>query len=59
MSIKCYWGSNGAYKSASAVEFDIIPELLKGRVVVTNIRGCTLAKCIQQYPDIPDSADVI
>lgn len=59
MSIKCYWGSNGAYKSASAVEFDIIPELLKGRVVVTNIRGCTLAKCIDQYPDIPDSADVI
>jgi zona occludens toxin len=59
MSIKCYWGSNGSYKSASAVEYDIIPELLNGRIVVTNIRGCTLAKCIEQYPEIPESADVI
>tara|TARA_R110002124_G_scaffold258410_2_gene424221 strand:- start:12234 stop:13487 length:1254 start_codon:yes stop_codon:yes gene_type:complete len=59
MSIKGYWGGNGAYKSASAVEFDIIPELLKGRIVVTNIRGCTLEKCIEQYPEIPDTANVI
>lgn len=59
MSIKCYWGSNGSYKSASAVEYDIIPELLAGRVVVTNIRGCTLSKCLEQYPNIPDSAELI
>jgi zona occludens toxin len=59
MSIKIYWGSNGSYKSASAVQDDIIPELLKGRVVVTNIRGCTLERCVEQYPDIPDSADII
>lgn len=59
MSIKVYWGSNGSFKTASAVQDDIIPELLKGRVVITNVRGCTLDKCIEQYPDIPDTADVI
>lgn len=59
MSIKCYWGSNGSYKSASAVQYDIIPELKKGRVVITNIRGCTLENCMTQYPEIPGSADII
>lgn len=59
MSIKLYWGANGSYKSASAVQDDIIPELKKGRVVVTNIRGCTLERVMEQYPDLPDTADVI
>ena len=76
MSIKIYWGANGSYKSASAVEFDIIPELLRpvvemkqedgtitirpaGRVVVTNIRGCTLERVMEQYPDVPDTSEII
>ena len=58
MSIKLYWGANGAYKSASAVQDDIIPELKKGRHVYTNIRGCTLDKVLEVFPNLPEGADV-
>lgn len=59
MSIKVYWGANGSYKSSSAVQDDVIPELKKGRTVITNIRGLTLEKCLTQYPDLPEGANII
>ena len=59
MSIKLYWGANGSFKSASACQDDIIPELKKGRTVITNLRGCTMDKVTAVYPDMPEGADII
>lgn len=39
MAVYFRHGSNGAYKSAYAVWFEILPALRQGRLVVTNIEG--------------------
>jgi zona occludens toxin len=39
MAIVVYHGSNGSYKTASAVHDWLVPAAREGRVVVTNIRG--------------------
>ncbi|WP_105215944.1 zonular occludens toxin family protein [Pseudoalteromonas sp. T1lg22] len=39
MSASIFHGSPGSFKSASAVWFEVLPALRKGRLVVTNIEG--------------------
>ena len=39
MAVYFRHGSNGSYKTAYAVWFEILPALRNGRVVVTNIEG--------------------
>ncbi|MEJ1364284.1 MAG: zonular occludens toxin domain-containing protein [Candidatus Sedimenticola sp. (ex Thyasira tokunagai)] len=41
MSTKIHHGSPGSYKSSGAIMDDLIPALLDGRTVVSNIRGLT------------------
>lgn len=59
MPIKIHWGSNGSYKSSGALQDDVIPELKRGRVVITNVSGFTLDSVKAVYSDIPDTAEVI
>ncbi|WP_203143159.1 zonular occludens toxin domain-containing protein [Marinobacter mangrovi] len=59
MSIVIRHGSNGAMKSASAVDLYMIPAIKEGRTVVTNIRGFTLERCYDHFPDLPETLDVI
>lgn len=39
MAVYFRHGSNGAYKTAYAVWFEILPALRQGRIVVTNIEA--------------------
>ncbi|MZI93245.1 zonular occludens toxin [Vibrio sp. CAIM 722] len=39
MAVSFRHGSNGSYKSAYAVWFEIVPALREGRIVVTNVEG--------------------
>lgn len=59
MSIVIRHGSNGAFKSATAVDLYMIPAIKEGRTVVTNIRGFTLERCYAKFPDLPETLDVI
>ncbi|NOH73351.1 zonular occludens toxin [Vibrio pectenicida] len=47
MAVYFRHGSNGSYKTAYAVWFEILPALRSGRVVVTNIEGIKPLKTIE------------
>lgn len=75
MTAVVYHGPPGSYKTFSVMQDVIIPELIKGRVVVTNIRGLDDLNRIErvinhqskrgpflrkpEYIEIPDSAEII
>lgn len=59
MSIKIHHGPNGSYKTSGAIQDDAIPALKAGRVVVTNIRGFTLERAYQEFPNLPDTTEII
>lgn len=59
MAIKIHWGSNGSYKTAGAVMDDIIPAILEGRTIITNIRGLTSDRALKVFPDAPNSLEII
>ena len=59
MSGKIHHGPPGSYKTSGAVQDDVIPELRKGRVVVTNVRGLTQEQVLTVYPDLPETAEII
>jgi len=59
MAIVIRHGSNGAMKSATAVDRYMIPAIKQGRTVVTNLRGVSLERCYKVFPDLPESLDVI
>ncbi|MWV13750.1 hypothetical protein F3I62_16745 [Pseudomonas sp. R-28-1W-6] len=59
MAIKIHHGPNGAYKTSGAIQDDAIPAILAGRVIITNIRGFTLDRVLQEFPDAPKTLDVI
>lgn len=59
MAIKIHHGPNGAYKTSGAIQDDAIPAILAGRVIITNIRGFTLDRVLNVFPDAPKSLDVI
>lgn len=47
MPVKIYWGPPGSYKTASAVWDDVTECAKQGRVLITNVRGLTEAKCAE------------
>ena len=38
---------------------DFLREARAGRVIVTNVRGVTRERVLNEFPDLPDSFDVI
>lgn len=61
MTAVIYHGPPGSYKTFSVIQDVVVPELLKGRVVVTNIRGLDDIDRIEAAlnVDIPDEAEII
>lgn len=59
MSIVIRHGTNGAFKTATAVDAYVIPALKEGRTIVTNVRGLTREKAFEKWPDLPESLEII
>ena len=61
MTAVIYHGPPGSYKTFSVTQDVIVPALLKGRVVVTNIRGLTSLETIEDALkiDLPDTAEIL
>ena len=59
MPIKIHHGPPGSYKTAGAMGDDFLREARAGRIIVTNVRGVSRARLINEFPDLPDSFDVI
>lgn len=61
MATSFRYGANGSYKSASAVWFDLLPNLRAGRVCVTNVEGMQPLDVIQKRlgEKFPDSTRLI
>lgn len=61
MAVSFRHGSNGAYKSAYAVWFEIVPALRSGRLVITNVEGLKSLEGIEKAlgEKFPDSARLI
>ncbi|ELO1026031.1 zonular occludens toxin family protein [Pseudomonas aeruginosa] len=59
MSIKIHHGPNGSYKTSGAIQDDAVPALKDGRVIITNVRGFTLERAYQVFPDLPNTAEII
>lgn len=59
MAIGIHHGPNGSYKSSGVVEDYLIPAMLSGRMVVTNLRGVTRDNCFDVFPDTHPDFDVI
>lgn len=59
MPIKVHHGPPGSYKTAGALGDDFLREAKAGRVIVTNVRGLTRERVVEQFPDLPESFDVI
>jgi len=58
MAIKIHHGPNGSYKTSGAIQDDLIPALMSGRHIITNIRGLTRERVFQVFPDLPSSVEV-
>jgi len=60
MASKIYHGNPGSYKSSSAVWFDLLPALRKGRCVITNVEGILDLESIEKVlgEKFPDSAQL-
>ncbi|MEH6493388.1 zonular occludens toxin domain-containing protein [Halopseudomonas sp.] len=58
MAIKIHHGPNGSYKTSGAIQDDLIPALMAGRHIITNIRGLTRERVFQVFPDLPSSVEV-
>lgn len=59
MSIKIHHGPNGSFKTSGALQDDAVRAIKAGRIVITNIRGFTLARVMDVIPDVPDTVDII
>lgn len=61
MAVSFRHGSNGAYKSAYAVWFEIVPALRSGRLVITNVEGLKSLEGIEKAlgEKFPESARLI
>lgn len=59
MSIKIHHGPNGSYKTSGAIQDDAVPALKDGRLIITNVRGFTLERVLEQMPELPESVDII
>jgi zona occludens toxin len=59
MSIKIHHGPPGTYKTSGAVQDDLLPQLEKGRTIVTNIRGLTRENVFKARPDLSETIEII
>ncbi len=61
MAVSFRHGSNGSYKSAYAVWFEIVPALRSGRLVITNVEGLKSLEGIEKAlgEKFPESAQLI
>lgn len=59
MSIKIHHGPNGAFKTSGAIQDDVIPAIKQGRVIISNVRGLTIDSVLAEFPDAPESLQVI
>ena len=61
MTAVIYHGPPGSYKTFSVTQDVIIPALVEGRVVVTNIRGLTSLETIEEALgiELPDTAEIL
>lgn len=59
MTIVCHHGANGGYKTSGVIQDHAIPDLKKGRVVVSNIRGFTRERVWDVITDIHRMSDLI
>ncbi|HZX32366.1 MAG TPA: zonular occludens toxin domain-containing protein [Rhodocyclaceae bacterium] len=59
MPIKIHHGPPGSYKTAGAVADDFLREARAGRVIITNCRGVSRERTLEEFPDLPASFDVI
>lgn len=59
MPIKIHHGPPGSFKTAGAMADDFLREAKAGRIIVTNVRGVTRHRVLDQFPELPDSFDVI
>lgn len=59
MPIKIHHGPPGSFKSSGAMADDFLREARAGRVIVTNVRGVTRERTLKEFPDLPDTFDVI
>ena len=59
MSIKIHHGPNGSYKTSGALQDDAIPAIKEGRTIITNIRGFTLDRVYDVFPDCPKTTEII
>lgn len=56
---KNYPRLTGSYKTAGALADDFLREAKAGRVIVTNVRGLSRERTLEQFPDLPLTFDVI
>jgi len=59
MAINIHHGANGSYKSSGVVDEYFIPAAIKGRLVVTNIRGMSTQRTFENLSDTADDFEVI
>ena len=59
MSIKIHHGPPGSYKTSGAVMDDLIPAIKAGRPIVTNVRGISLDRIFETFPDTPNTIELI
>lgn len=59
MPIKIHHGPPGSFKTAGAMADDFLREARAGRTIVTNCRGVSRDRCIEEFPDLPPEFDVI
>lgn len=59
MPIKIHHGPPGSFKTAGAMADDFLREAREGRVIVTNVRGVSRERVLDEFPDLPPSFDVI
>ena len=59
MAITIIHGANGGYKTSRVVEDFLVPAAIKGRVIVTNIRGIGLSRFYDNDINVNDKTDVI
>lgn len=59
MPIKIHHGPPGSFKTSGAMGDDFLREAKAGRVIVTNVRGVSRERVLEEFPDLPETFDVI
>lgn len=59
MPIKIHHGPPGSFKTGGAMADDFLREAKAGRIIVTNVRGVSRERTIEEFPDLPPTFDVI